>query len=191
MDVDILRGALFCGIVGFLVHNLIDFAIFEVGVFTSFWAVFACLIALDNCQRGGSVRVLKVPGSAKLLLVCAGIGIIFVYFNYAFVPVKRSVEKIQMALRQADAERMHELLDQASEADKLAAGALNLNGKTYLTHYIQTGQKQPILLEKASACFLAAASSMRILGRPVSMAAAIPPNSSISSICCQALCAIS
>lgn len=157
MDLNILRGALFCGILGFLIHNLIDFAIFEVGVFTSFWAVFACLIALDNCQRCRSVRVLKVPGSAKLLLVCAGVGIIFVYFNYAFVPVKRSVGKIQQAFRQVDAEGMHKFLDLASEADKLDAGALSLNGKAYLEHYVQTGQKQPIFLEKASACFLAAA----------------------------------
>ena len=79
-----------------------------------------------------------------------------IYFNYAFVPVARSVGKMQQALKQVDAERMHKLLDDASQADKLDGGALNLNGRGYLAHYMQTGQKQPILLEKAAAGFLAA-----------------------------------
>ena len=47
------------------------------------------------------------------------------------------------------------------------------------------------LYRQVRAWRLAEASSMRILGKPVSMALAIPPRSSISMICSQALWAIS
>jgi len=39
--------ALFCAVLGVLLHNMIDFAIFEPGVLTAFWAVIACLVAVD------------------------------------------------------------------------------------------------------------------------------------------------
>ena len=42
------------------------------------------------------------------------------------------------------------------------------------------------LPESISACFRAEASSMRILGRPVSIARAMPPRSSTSRMCSQA-----
>ncbi len=154
MDIDIVRGAIFCGLLSLLIHNLIDFAIFEVGVLTSFWAVFACLIALDNCQRTRGTVVVKVPGSAKLLLCGIGVGVIFVYFNYAFVPVKRSVAKIQQALSQVNIELSHDFLYEAGNLDTLDSGTFNLNGRGYLEHYMQTSQSEPILLEKAAERFL-------------------------------------
>ena len=40
--------ALFCGILGFIIHNIIDFAIFEPGILTAFFASLACLIALNT-----------------------------------------------------------------------------------------------------------------------------------------------
>ena len=43
-----IAAALFCAVLGVLLHNLIDFAIFEPGVLTTFWAIIACLIATSS-----------------------------------------------------------------------------------------------------------------------------------------------
>ncbi len=43
-----LAAVLFSAIAGVILHNLIDFAIFEPPVLTTFWAIMACLIAADS-----------------------------------------------------------------------------------------------------------------------------------------------
>ncbi|HDZ69358.1 MAG TPA: O-antigen ligase domain-containing protein, partial [Phycisphaerales bacterium] len=53
-----IAAALFCAVLGLLIHNLIDFAIFEPGVFTVLWAITACLIAIDFQRKSRSLFVL-------------------------------------------------------------------------------------------------------------------------------------
>ncbi len=153
-----IPAALFCAVLGLLLHNLIDFAIFEPPVFTALCAVIACLIALDFQQNSRPSFVIKPPLPARIILVVSGLLLIWGYFNYALVPVAKTSSRITKAIRweQQFGEYAHQLLLQAAEQDPLDPTALNLNGRLYLQHYNETPNAQPALLKKAEACFFAA-----------------------------------
>ncbi len=150
----ICAAGLFCACLGLLIHNLIDFAIFEPSVFTTFCAIMACLIALDSHQKSERQFVCRPALFAKLLVAAGGVVILWAYFNYAFVPVARASENIKQAMQGFG--YTHEFLDQAAEDDRLDPSAPNLNGRFYLQEYNNTAKKQTVLLEKAVKCFLTA-----------------------------------
>jgi len=149
-----IAAALFCACLGVILHNLIDFAIFEPGVFTTFWAIIACLIALDSHQKSRTPVVLKPAPFVKTIGVVVSLVLIWAYFNYTLIPVAKAAAKTELALREL--EYAYELLDEAAEDDRLDPAALNLNGRLYLQHYKETGRNQPLLLKQAEECFLAA-----------------------------------
>lgn len=152
-----ISAALFCAVLGLLLHNLIDFAIFEPPVFTAFCAIVACLIASDFQQNSRPSFVIKPASLARILSVAFGLVLIWGYFNYALVPVAKTSARNQQAIRQEQPfEYASQLLFQAAEQDPLDPTALNLNGRLYLQHYNETPNAQTALLKKAEACFFAA-----------------------------------
>lgn len=151
-DTDIVGPALFCAAVALLIHNLIDFAIFEPGVFTTFWAMIACLIAEDSFRHRQRQFVLKSTPAAKIAAVVAATAIIGAYLNYALVPVAASTAKIQQANKAISDgwfELAHNLLDKAAEKDPLSPTASFMNGRLYLHHFETTGGRNPDLLLQA------------------------------------------
>jgi tetratricopeptide (TPR) repeat protein len=90
-----------------------------------------------------------------MIVFAAGAVLIWGYFDYAFIPIVKVSAKVQRAMRES--ERAHRLLEQAAESDKLDGTALRLNGKLYLQQYIESGYREPRLLEKAQECYLGAA----------------------------------
>jgi len=148
----IAAAGLFCACLGLLIHNLIDFAVFEPGVFTTFWAIMACLIALSTLQKTEGQFVHEPVLFTKVLVAAGGLVFIWAYFNYAFVPVAKAGENIKMAMQGTG--YTHEYLDQAAKDDPLDPSPLNMNGRLYLQEYKETGNKQS--LEKAAAYFLSA-----------------------------------
>jgi hypothetical protein len=147
---NIAAAGLFCACLGLLIHNLIDFAIFEPGVFTTFLAIMACLIALSSHQKTEGQYVHEPVLFTKVLVTAGGLALIWAYFNYAFVPVTRASENIKLAMQGIG--YTHEYLDQAAKDDPLDPSAPNMSGRLYLQQYNETKKKQP--LEKAAACFL-------------------------------------
>lgn len=145
---------LFCACVGLLIHNLIDFAIFEPGVFTAFCAITACLVTLDFGRKSRSPSIHKPSLVTKVLASAGGLAILWAYFNYAFVPVARASSNIKLTMQGYG--NAHTLLEKAAKDDSLDSSALNLNGRLYLQEYDKTAKKQQALLEKAAECFLAA-----------------------------------
>ena len=152
--VNIIAAGLFCACLGVLIHNLIDFAVFEPGVFTTFWAIMACLIALGFGHKSRRQFVVKPALFTRVLVTAGGLVIVWAYLNYAFVPVAKAGANIKLAIQGPG--YTHELLDEAAKDDPLDPSALNLNGRLYLQDYNDTGKKQPVLLEKAAKCFLGA-----------------------------------
>ena len=146
---NIASAGLFCACVGLLIHNLIDFAIFEPGVFTTFWAIMACLVALDSHQKAEGRFVHEPVLFTKVLVAAGGLVLIWAYFNYAFVPVAKAGENIELAMQGIG--YTHEYLGQAAKDDPLDPSPLNMNGRLYLQEYNETRNKQS--LEKAAACF--------------------------------------
>lgn len=147
---NIAAAGLFCACLGLLIHNLIDFAIFEPGVFTTFWAIMACLIALGSHQKTEGKSVHKPVLFTKVLVAAGGLVLMWAYFNYAFVPVARASKNIKLAMQGIG--YTHEYLDQAAKDDPLDPSAPNMNGRLYLQQYDETKKKQS--LEKAVKCFL-------------------------------------
>jgi tetratricopeptide (TPR) repeat protein len=157
---------LWCVILGVLLHNLIDYAIFEPGVYTTFWAIMACLIAIDNQQNQRPPIALKAKPPTKAIAAVVTLVVIGVYISFVWLPVSKSAAKIKnaySALSAGNFARAHDYLTAAAEEDPLDATSLNLNGRLYLQHYSQTtvpaspqmqaGEKQLILLKKAEQCF--------------------------------------
>lgn len=133
--------ALFCGLLGVLIHNLVDFAIFEPGVFTTFCAVLACLIAL--CYQAQSrPKPMPAPAWLKITAIAGAAAIGFAYFNYALLPVSKSTSKIAKALYAVSAARLnlaHDLLTIATHDDPLSPEAPITNARLYLDYFSSPG----------------------------------------------------
>jgi hypothetical protein len=141
---------IFCALLGVMLHNLIDFAIFEPGVYMAFWAMIACLVSINHWRDSRPDIVLRPAPLIKTLIVAAALLMFWAYLRYALVPLGAATSKIQQAHRAASAGRFqhaHALLAAASEDDRLSPAALSLSGRLHLERYERTEAKN--LLEKA------------------------------------------
>ena len=143
---------LFCAVIGCLIHNLIDFAIFEPGVLTAFWAIMACLIAVDSQRKSRPQVVLRPRLSVKILISAAGLALTGACLYYAWWPVCKSTAKIQQAhqaVSNGQLQRAHNLLAAAAKDDCSSPAASSLNGRLYLHHFHVAGQNSQDLLAGA------------------------------------------
>jgi len=149
----IIAVALFCACLGVILHNLIDFAVFEPGVFTTLWAVIAALIALDFQRQSRTSFIVKPASFIRVIVVVTGLIIVWAYFNYCLIPVAKASAKI---LSTGRFQKAHELLSAAAEDDRLSPAALSLNGKLYIQNFLTSGSEEADLLLKAQKCLLGA-----------------------------------
>ena len=155
IDTNILGIAAFCAVIAVLLHNLIDLVIFEPGVYTCFWAMMACLVALDTKKS----LVLRPPVPIRIFVTIAALVVGWICCNYALIPVVKSTAKIQQAKHQAaqgQYRQGHELLSSAAKDDALSTEALSFNAKIYLQRYYSQPKKQPQLLYNAEKSLLSA-----------------------------------
>ncbi len=144
---------LFCAVLAVVLHNLIDFAIFEPGVLTAFWAVFACLIAAHVHRKPLPQISFKTAPSMRLSAAVGAIAMPIVYFNYVLAPAAQSAINIQRANEMVSAGRFqdaHQHLEQAAEADPLSASAPAFNGRLYLHRFGSRPGNDPALLMRAA-----------------------------------------
>jgi len=146
--------ALFCAVLAVLVQNLIDFAIFEPGVSTCFWALVACLLALNTQRKEVPAFVFRFPKLVKLCSVVFACVVIAAFFTYALVPVINASVRTRQALETPGFP--HHLLEQAAHDDKYDPLPLSINGKLYLERYRREETVQPQLLQNAVDMFKAA-----------------------------------
>ena len=147
--------AVFCALLGVALHNLIDFAIFEPGVLTTFCALLACLIAGDYHTKSRPPIVLQAKPFVKILIVIVALMASWVYFSYFYAPVARSTTKIRkadIARYSGRFEYAHKLLDKAANDDVLSSLALSFNGRLYLKRYEMMLDKDQNLLLSAEVC---------------------------------------
>jgi len=127
--------ALWCAAVGVLIHNVIDFAIFEPAVWTTFWAVTACLIASDFCQKPQQQPVQKFAAPTKILIAALSPAVFFAYLSYALIPVVKCTARMQEAAQadlNGDFEQAHNFFIAAAKDDPLNPTPLNLDSKLFL-----------------------------------------------------------
>lgn len=154
---DFIAAALFCAVVGVILHNLIDFAIFEPPVLTIFWAIIACLIAINNQQNSRPYFILKSGPFLKVTATVITVLIILAYLNYALIPAAKNIAKIQQANRNAHfgySPEIHNNLNAAAQEDRLDPIAPNLNAGLYVEHFLYTGKKQRDLIKKIEQLYL-------------------------------------
>jgi O-antigen ligase len=158
---NIPSAALFCAVLGVALHNLIDFALFEPGIFTTLWAIIACVIILGFRTKSRQQLVLKPAPFVKVITAAAALVLVWAYFNYAFIPVAKSTAGIQRAHQAISAgqfQQAHNLLNTAAKNDSLSPTALSLNGRLYLHHFELTQSKNRDLLAGAEVSLLKAIS---------------------------------
>jgi hypothetical protein len=145
------RAIIFCGIVAVLIHNLVDFAIFEPGVLTCFWVMIACLAVIDSESSGRRVFILSPNLIMRITAIAVAVVITWAHCHYVLVPAIKASSSVQRAMRNLIHARR--VLEQAAEDDKLSPVALNLNGKLHLQHYNETPHRQPAMLKQAAQYF--------------------------------------
>ncbi len=126
---------LFCALLGFLLHNLTDYAIFEPGIYTTFWFLFAALIALNSNNKQQQRMVFTLEPYQKTTTILTALSLSFIFLNYVVVPVAKSTGKINLAQKAFSSGRLeeaHYLLDFAAHDDKLSTYALSLNARMYM-----------------------------------------------------------
>jgi len=152
--------ALASAILAVLLHNLIDFALFEPGVWTAFWIAVACLAATTLKPQEGSAATRRTAPVLKLIAAAVTIALAGMYYWCVWKPVHDATlltGRAQRAMARGQIEEAHLLLDAAFGADPLSATPLSLNGRLYVQQYEQAGTNQTDLLERALRCFHRAA----------------------------------
>jgi Tfp pilus assembly protein PilF len=151
----VLLAAMACAILAVLLHNLIDFAVFEPGVWMTFWIAMACLVAGHSPEPTDTPAARHVAPALRAAVIAGAVLLAGAYYLYVWRPVSTATTRTQSAMNAASVgqfEQAHKDLDAAFAADPLSSAAANLNGRLYLQEYEQARQKRPELIEKAVGC---------------------------------------
>jgi len=148
--------AVCCAVVAVLVQNLIDFAVFEPGVYTAMWAMIGCLGACVHVADRPQACPTSLRGAARVGLAAVVAAAVVVFGVVCYLPVYRSTVHIRLAhvaIVAGNLDRAHTQLEAAVQADTWSDEALSLDGKVYLRQYEQSARKDAGLLEAAGARF--------------------------------------
>lgn len=146
---------LFCGLLGLLLHSMTDFAIFEPGVYTVFWAVTACLIATVSLTNPQREFILRPTPILKRTSVVTAVVLFAAFLIYAFIPVAKTTTTIEKSNRAVSLGRLdsaHNLLDAATAYDNLSPVAPSLNARLYLYHAALVPNQSGDLFNRAQEC---------------------------------------
>jgi O-antigen ligase len=151
----VLVAAMVSSILAVLLHNLIDFALFEPGVWTAFWIAMACLVD-GSRPRPDKSAAHKLALAWRLVAVAVVLVLLVAYNLFVWRPVWLATARIQKAQGEVTVglfDQAHDDLAAAFDADPLSTTALDLDGRLYAQQYAQLGRGQPRLLDKAAQCF--------------------------------------
>jgi tetratricopeptide (TPR) repeat protein len=140
------------GVLVVLVANLTDYALFEPGMATCFWAMVGCLIASSRGRGSEPLARPRRTAAGAWALTAGSVLVLAACWIWVVSPVLQTsilLEQARVAATAGDPDLSHELLDRASTLDRLSAAAPGMQGKSYLQQYLQAGGKDPWLLEKA------------------------------------------
>lgn len=119
-DFSVKRAALLCGILAVLLHNLIDFGIFEPGILTSLFAVIAVLVSYDDEHIWQLRPKYKYIPLNATILICA------VCLWFFIVPSAKTAFKIEGVKKLSSYGYLEQAVSLA--ADAAADDVLNPSG---------------------------------------------------------------
>jgi hypothetical protein len=144
-----LMMALASGMIAVLVHNLIDFAIFEPGTWSVFWLFIAILIAQIHNSAGPTDNVIGFDPPRRTGALAGLILIGIVYLMVVLLPPIRAEHLFMQAV--GDDVRRVELIESAIAADSLSFKTAYQAGGMFCQAYQQQGiVKDKRFLEKAA-----------------------------------------
>lgn len=148
-----LLAAIACGLGAVLLHNLVDFALFEPGIWTFFWLMAAAGLALTDIDQpeDGGFRVIPLnnaPRRRAVLLTAPAVGIILVVLFVVVPPLRRGT-LVYRAIRSATPALAVERFEQAVAADTLSPDAAVAAARVLLSN--RAALTDPVLLSKARA----------------------------------------
>lgn len=129
-----LVSAIACGLAAVLLHNLVDFALFEPGVWTMFWLTAAAGCALYHTHtNGNTLRIYPLAGRLRRGVALLGPAALFSAFVWQVVapPIQRDTLTFEAA-RAFTAEQAQSHLHQAVAADPLSPQAARLGARLLL-----------------------------------------------------------
>lgn len=151
----VLSAVLFCAIVGFLLHNLIDFAIFEPGILTTFWALMACLTALVFMRKRPRELSVRIALPGRLAATAVVSAVLWAFLSHALIPMIRTTRAIAKAYGAAsygDFEQANTILAASMQNDRLGSTLPSLNARMYMQGFYASGSKERGLLIRAERC---------------------------------------
>jgi hypothetical protein len=113
-----LMPALICGMTAVLIHNLVDFAIFEPGVWNLFWLTAALLVSCRHNDAALETPPVTFSGVQRVAAGLSVCGILIAYLAIAVLPPVRANRLFRRALMSPSPQ--WEVLDQAIAADRLS-----------------------------------------------------------------------
>ncbi len=148
--------AIICGIAAVVLHNTIDFAIFEPGVSLAFWSVIAYLAAQTNviapdsplCAGINASPAKNKPGfPLKIFLTSAMIIFAWLIIKITLLPVARTCVKMESAKSFANngqLEKAVESLNGIENDDILASETLRFRARLNVAAFVNTGKTPEI-----------------------------------------------
>jgi O-antigen ligase len=144
---DRLAIASMCGLVAVLIHNLIDFAIFEPGNWSVFWLFIAALTALTHNTTEVSEKTVTFDVPKRLGALAGLLILAFVYVAVALAPPIRAESLFKRAMFN-DVRRI-KLIETAIGADQLSSKTAYKSASMFCQAYQRQQDKDGRFLDKA------------------------------------------
>jgi len=156
---------LFCAVVGLLLHNLIDFALFEPGVLMALAALLACLMAMGQYGRRRDYIGWDPSVAVRVGVITVAIAVVCGILAYGLIPAVRSVAKIRRAQRAVAYGRYdiaRGLLNDAAGDDKLNPVISAMDAQICVAGYVAGGKADEEALVVAAGRLIEAVRRNRI-----------------------------
>jgi tetratricopeptide (TPR) repeat protein len=144
---DRLAIALMCGLIAVLIHNLIDFAIFDPGNWSVFWLFVAALAALTHNTTEVPEKTVTFDAPKRLGALTGLLIIALVYLAFVLIPPIRAERLFKRAM--VDDVRRIKLIETAIAADGLSSKTAYKSALTFSRVYQRQQVKDRRFLEKA------------------------------------------
>jgi tetratricopeptide (TPR) repeat protein len=138
---------LFCAIAAVALHNLIDFAFFEPGVSTVFWALVACMVAWRLNKNKQTAAIFTIDKTFRISGICLTVICTWAFVHFAVAPPVRASLLQEQAMQSYRS--VFKNLSAAGEADPLSTDAVNMYANVLLQQFHGTGRKSPDILNQA------------------------------------------
>ncbi|MFA5555259.1 MAG: O-antigen ligase family protein, partial [Phycisphaerae bacterium] len=135
---DLTAAAIIAGTFGVIIHNTIDFAVFEPGIYTSFWFCMAIITAIYIINRNAGFKMFLLGISAKMILLFLHLIVFAFVFVLGFMPVAQSTHanrKAQISLMSGLMDNAQGFLNAAAKADPLNPVPYSVKGRLALQEY--------------------------------------------------------